>query len=108
MKQGQYRILNGTLEIGEYDGSFLVEGFKAYTVGEEPQELKDALALETEKELLAKEAQDALNLLNDTQWVESYILRHEQGIITIPYESNKWVLHAQRLDAIALLKDMEY
>jgi|GEM_PF-4669440 len=61
----------------------------------------------TNKEIKLK-VQDAFKLLNDTQWVESYILRHEQGTINIPYESNKWVIHAQRLDAIALLKEKGY
>lgn len=43
------------------------------------------------------------NYLASTDWVESYLLRHDLNNETIPPESNKWNIINKRTQAKALL-----
>ncbi len=43
------------------------------------------------------------NYLDSTDWVETYLLRHDLNSETIPPESNKWNIINKRTQAKALL-----
>lgn len=101
-----YKILDNKLCEGS--GSSVPDGFTQYSIGQEPDELISARIAELSDFDMMNKVQSLKRMLDETQWIESYLVRHEQGIITIPYDSNKWVLHANRIEAIAFLKENGY
>ena len=65
----------------------------------------------TEKELAQKVIQDKINeansYLKETDWVETYKLRHDLGLELIPEESSKWVFINKREEYKVFLKNLE-
>jgi hypothetical protein len=62
----------------------------------------------TEEELqakeLAKQIQEANSYLKETDWVETYKLRHDLGLELIPEDSSKWEVINKREEYIEFLK----
>lgn len=48
---------------------------------------------------------EAEQYLKDTDWVNSYKIRHDLGLELIPEDSSKWVAINKRVEYIAFLKD---
>lgn len=48
---------------------------------------------------------EAGQYLKDTDWVNSYKIRHDLGLELIPEDSSKWVVINKRVEYIAFLKD---
>lgn len=48
---------------------------------------------------------EASQYLKDTDWVDSYKIRHDLGLEIIPEDSSKWVVINKRDEYIAFLKD---
>ena len=62
---------------------------------------------EVEAEILNKNIQEANQYLKDTDWVNSYKIRHDFGLELIPEESSKWEVINQREEYIVFLKAIE-
>ena len=69
---------------------------------------KEAFVLPTEDELLAYELdqkiQEANGYLAQTDWVNSYKIRHDLGLELIPEDSSKWEVINKREEYITFLK----
>lgn len=75
-------------------------------------EHEDALIIkrtkeEVEAEILSLKIQEANQYLKDTDWVNSYKIRHDLGLELIPEESSKWLIINQREEYIVFLKAIE-
>lgn len=55
------------------------------------------------KEIIEKDKQEAQQYLNETDWVEMYLLRDELGIEEIDILSNKLIIKQKRIDAKKVL-----
>ena len=56
-------------------------------------------------EQLAEQAKaEAQAYLDDTDWVEPYLIKHYTGIELLPLDSNKFVIEQKRKEAKELLK----
>ena len=62
---------------------------------------------EIEAEILNLKIQEANQYLKDTDWVDSYKIRHDLGLELIPKESSKWEVINQREEYISFLKAIE-
>ena len=62
---------------------------------------------EIEAEILSLKIQEANQYLKDTDWVNSYKIRHDLGLELIPKESSKWLIINQREEYIVFLKSIE-
>ena len=51
--------------------------------------------------------QEANQYLKDTDWVNSYKIRHDLGLELIPEDSSKWLVINKRAEYIAFLKDSQ-
>lgn len=69
---------------------------------------KEAFVMPTAEELLAYELdqkiQEANGYLAQTDWVNTYKIRHDLGIELIPEDSSKWEVINQRAEYITFLK----
>ena len=65
----------------------------------------------TEAELAQKAIQDKIaeanSYLKETDWVETYKLRHDFGLELIPEESSKWAVINKREEYKLFLKNLE-
>lgn len=61
---------------------------------------------EIEAEILSLKIQEANQYLKDTDWVNSYKIRHDLGLELIPEESSKWEVINQREIYISFLKGL--
>ena len=62
---------------------------------------------EIEAEILNKNIQEANQYLIQTDWVNSYKIRHDLGLEIIPEDSSKWLVIAKREEYILFLKAIE-
>ena len=62
---------------------------------------------EIEAEILNKNIQEANQYLKDTDWVNTYKIRHDLGLELIHEESSKWEVINQREEYILFLKAIE-
>ena len=74
-------------------------------------EHEDALIIkrskeEIEAEILSLKIQEANQYLAQTDWVNSYKIRHDLGLELIPEESSKWEVINQREIYISFLKGL--
>ena len=104
--QGQGYLLNGTMSVPKADGNKEYELIKQW--------LSDGNTPEpefTEKELaqqeLNKRKQEANQYLAQTDWVNSYKIRHDLGLELIPEDSSKWIIINKREEYILFLKAIE-
>lgn len=74
-------------------------------------QVKESFVMPTAEELLAYELaqkiQEANQYLKDTDWVNTYKIRHDLGLELIPEESSKWEVINQREEYIVFLKAIE-
>ena len=75
-------------------------------------ELEDAPVIERSKEeveaeILSLKIQEAKQYLAQTDWVDSYKIRHDLGLELIPEESSKWEVINKREEYILFLKAIE-
>ena len=75
-------------------------------------ELEDAPIIErpkeeVEAEILSLKIQEANQYLKDTDWVNSYKIRHDLGLELIHEESSKWLIINKREEYIVFLKAIE-
>ena len=75
-------------------------------------ELEDAPVIERSKEeveaeILSLKIQEAKQYLAQTDWVDSYKIRHDLGLELIPEESSKWEVINKREEYIVFLKSIE-
>ena len=56
--------------------------------------------------MLLDKKYEAINYLNDTDWVKDYKLRHDLGLELIPEDSAKWSIIKQREEYKAYLKSL--
>ena len=72
---------------------------------------KEAFIMPTAEELLAYELdqkiQEANGYLAQTDWVNTYKIRHDLGLELIPEESSKWEVINKREEYIVFLKSIE-
>ena len=72
---------------------------------------KESFVMPTAEELLAYELdqklQEANSYLAQTDWVNTYKIRHDLGLELIPEESSKWLIINQREEYIVFLKAIE-
>ena len=61
---------------------------------------------EIEAEILNFKIQEANQYLKDTDWVNSYKIRHDLGLELIPKESSKWEVINKREIYILFLKGL--
>lgn len=61
---------------------------------------------EIEAEILSLKIQEANQYLKDTDWVNSYKIRHDLGLELIHEESSKWLIINQREIYISFLKGL--
>ena len=61
---------------------------------------------EIEAEILNLKIQEAKQYLKETDWVNSYKIRHNLGLELIPEESSKWEVINQREIYISFLKGL--
>lgn len=70
--------------------------------------IKESFVMPTAEELLAYELdqkiQEANQYLNDTDWVNSYKIRHDLGLEVLQEDSTKWLTIKQREEHITFLK----
>ena len=59
---------------------------------------------EIEAEILSLKIQEANQYLKDTDWVNSYKIRHDLGLEIIPEDSSKWEIINKRTEYIEFLK----
>lgn len=69
----------------------------------EPEFTEDELA----KEELQNKLQEANAYLAQTDWVNTYNIRHDLGLELIPEESSKWEVINKREECIVFLKAIE-
>lgn len=62
---------------------------------------------EIEAEILSFKIQEANQYLKDTDWVDSYKIRHDLGLELIPEDSSKWEVINKREIYILFLKTIE-
>lgn len=62
---------------------------------------------EIEDEILNLKIQEANQYLTQTDWVNTYKIRHDLGLDLIPEESSKWEVINQREEYILFLKAIE-
>ena len=62
-----YKIENGQVQVGS--GTIVPESFIEYIVGQEPQELIDALETEKAEQSINSQIQEAKEYLTDTGWI---------------------------------------
>ena len=62
---------------------------------------------EIEAEILNLKIQEANQYLKDTDWVNSYKIRHDLGLELIHEESSKWEVINKREEYILFLKAIE-
>ena len=62
-----YKLENGKAQVGS--GTFVPESFIEYIVGQEPQELIDALETERIEQSISSQIQEAKAYLTDTGWI---------------------------------------
>lgn len=62
---------------------------------------------EIEAEILSLKIQEANQYLKDTDWVNSYKIRHDLGLELIHEESSKWEVINKREEYIVFLKAIE-
>ena len=62
-----YKIENKQAQVGS--GTFVPESFIEYVVGQEPQELLDALEAERTEQSISSQVQEAKAYLTDTGWI---------------------------------------
>ena len=71
-------------------------------------QVKESFVMPTEEELLAYELdqkiQEANQYLAQTDWVNSYKIRHDLGLELIPEDSSKWEVINKREEYIVFLK----
>lgn len=74
-------------------------------------QVKEAFVMPTAEELLAYELdqniQEANQYLKDTDWVNTYKIRHDLGLELIPEDSSKWEVINKREEYIVFLKAIE-
>lgn len=61
---------------------------------------------EIEKDNLEKIKLDYINYLKDTEWVESYYIKHLLGVELIPEDSNKWDIIKKRDECKKYLRNL--
>lgn len=61
---------------------------------------------EVQSEILNKNIQEANQYLKDTDWVNSYKIRHDLGLELILEDSSKWLIINQREIYISFLKGL--
>lgn len=61
---------------------------------------------EIEAEILSLKIQEANQYLKDTDWVNTYKIRHDLGLELIPKESSKWEVINKREIYISFLKGL--
>ena len=75
------------------------------------KQCKDSFIYPTDEELLAYELeqkiQEATSYLAQTDWVNTYKIRHDLGLELIPEESSKWEVINKREEYIVFLKAIE-
>ena len=73
-------------------------------------QVKESFVMPTAEELLAYELdqklQEANGYLAQTDWVNSYKIRHDLGLELIPEESSKWEVINKREEYITFLKGL--
>lgn len=95
--QGQGYLLNGTMSVPKADGNREYELIKEWLAeGNEPEPEFTAEEL-AQKELQTKIA-EASQYLKETDWVDSYKLRHDLGLELIPEDSLKWLMIEKRAE----------
>ena len=62
---------------------------------------------EVQSEILNKNIQEANQYLAQTDWVNTYKIRHDLGLELIPEESSKWEVINKREEYIVFLKAIE-
>ena len=74
-------------------------------------QVKDAFVMPTAEELAKEELdqkiQEANGYLAQTDWVNTYKIRHDLGLELIPEDSSKWEVINQREEYIVFLKAIE-
>lgn len=60
----------------------------------------------TEEQIFQEKIQEAQTYLTQTDWVETYKLRHELGLELIPQDSNKWEVINKREEHKTFLKSI--
>lgn len=61
---------------------------------------------EIEAEILSLKSQEANQYLINTDWVNSYKIRHDLGLELIPELSSKWTVISKREEYILFLKGL--
>lgn len=62
---------------------------------------------EIEAEILSLKIQEANQYLAQTDWVNTYKIRHDLGLEIIPEDSSKWLIIAKREEYIVFLKGVK-
>lgn len=104
--KGSGYLLNGTMHVPKADSNSEYELIKQWIAeGNEPEAefTEDELA----KEELQNKIQEANQYLAQTDWVNTYKIRHDLGLELIPEDSSKWEVINQREEYIVFLKAIE-
>ena len=97
-----YKIENGQLQVGS--GTLVPDSFIEYKVGEEPQELLDALSKEQETQDLQNKLNEARVFLASTDYIVTKIAEAQAlGEDTAPLLSKYQVELQQRKEARAFI-----
>lgn len=101
--QGQGYLLNGTMSVPKADGNREYELIKQWILEGNTPEPEF-----TEEELSQKAIQDKIakanSYLKETDWVESYKIRHDLGLELIHEDSSKWEILTKREEYKLFLK----
>ena len=62
---------------------------------------------EIEAEILSLKIQEANGYLAQTDWVNTYKIRHDLGLELIPEDSSKWIVINKREEYIVFLKSID-
>jgi phage-related protein len=94
-------------KVYEYDNEQVKQGYGKDLISITEEEM---LAItnppKTEEQLLAEKNQEANSYLTQTDWVETYKLRHDLGLELIPEDSSKWEVINKREEYKTFLKSI--
>ena len=98
-----YKDINNEVYAYEDDGSqdYLI-GDKVKMTAEEAE--AHINPPKTQEQILAQQIAEATAYLKDTDWVETYKLRHDLSLELIPETSTKWEVLAKREEYKAFLR----
>ena len=98
-----YRI-NDTITVPDVYSGWMLEPLNEWLANNEPE--PEFTEEEIAQQKLQAKIQEANSYLTQTDWVETYKLRHDLGLELIPQDSAKWEVISKREEHKTFLKSI--